>query len=578
MMMNKKIMKMAMMPFMILAASSLMQSCIEEEFPTDYATGEQMQTAKNPGKILLNGLNAKMVEQFSYNGAQVAYDWGYPSQMLIRDILGGDEPVSNVTNDYLAWIADGTSLNAFSLYTYSYYYDLVSNANNMVEKFGSDDSDQKAYAGAARAYRALAYLDMTRMFEYKTTGFSSLDAQAEKSKVVGLTVPIVTEKTTAKESKNNPRAPFYTMYRFILNDLKLAESEMKGFERANKTQPDESVVYGLEARLWLEMATRFEKNPEDLATQLAHEEDADGYAKLGVTTADECYAKAAEYAQKAMALDGYAPLSSDEWHNEKTGFNLATGAWMWSASMQDKDMLTYYWYSWLCWMGSEAPNLTWGGMGTYRCIDKSLYEKMPDADWRKTTWVDPSDVNATAVPSKYKSILKSDQWKDLPAYAGMKFRMSSGNQTDYNVAMLFDIPLMRVEEMYFILAEAKAHTQNVEAGKMVLTDFMNTYRYTDGSYQCAATDMDAFIQELMVQKRIEFWGEGLVYFDRKRLGMRIQRYYEGSNYPASAQLNSKEGKVAPWLNYYIYDYERDQNTAVVLNPDPTNAATSQTDY
>lgn len=448
----------------------------------------------------------------------------------------------------------------------------------MVEKFGSADSDQKAYAGAARAYRALAYLDMTRMFEYKTTGFSSLDAQAEKNKVAGLTVPIVTEKTTAKESKNNPRAPFYTMYRFIQNDLKLAESEMKGFERANKTQPDESVVYGLEARLWLEMATRFEKNPEDLATQLAHEEDADGYAKLGVTTADECYAKAAEYAQKAMALDGYAPLSSDEWHNEKTGFNLATGAWMWSASMQDKDMLTYYWYSWLCWMGSEAPNLTWGGMGTYRCIDKSLYEKMPDADWRKTTWVDPSDVGAAAVPSKYKSILKSDQWQDLPAYAGMKFRMSSGNQTDYNVAMLFDIPLMRVEEMYFILAEAKAHTQNVEAGKMVLTDFMNTYRYTDGSYQCAATDMDAFIQELMVQKRIEFWGEGLVYFDRKRLGMRIQRYYDGSNYPASAQLNSKEGKVAPWLNYYIYDYERDQNTAVVLNPDPTNAATSQTDY
>ncbi len=108
--------------------------------------------------------------------------------------------------------------------------------------------------------------------------------------------------------------------------------------------------------------------------------------------------------------------------------------------------------------------------------------------------------------------------------------------------MLFDIPLMRVEEMYFILTEAKAHTQNVEAGKMVLTDFMNIYRYTDGSYQCAATDMDAFIQELMVQKRIELRGEGLVYFDRKRLGMRIQRYYDGSNYPASAQLNSKEAQ------------------------------------
>ena len=569
---------MAIVPFMMLASASLMQSCIEEDLPTGSATTSQLDNAKDPGKIMVNGLNAMMVDQFTYNGDELAYDWGYPCQMMLRDILGGDEPVSDSGYDYLYWIADGTSLSTFALYTYSYYYDLICNANNVVAKYGTDESDNKAYAGAALAYRALAYLDMARMFEYKTTGFTDLDAKATKNNVMGLTVPIVTEKTTAQESKNNPRVPFYTMYRFIMNDLNTAETDLKGFLRDVKSMPDESVVYGLKARLWLEMASRFDKNPDDLATLLSHEDDADGYAKIGISTANDCYAKAAEYAQKAMALDGYSPLTNNEWHNEKTGFNKANQAWMWAASMGTKEMLTYYWYSWLCFMASEAPGITWGGYGTYRGIDKALFDKMPDADWRKTSWVAPGDAGKAAVPSKYKTILTDEEWGSLPAYTNLKFRLNEGEQTDYNVAMLCDIPLMRVEEMHFILAEAKAHTQGVEAGKKVLDDFMNNYRYSDASYHCDATDMDAFIKELMVQKRIEFWGEGLVYFDNKRLGLQIQRYYADSNYPASYQLNSKKGYVAPWLNYYIYDYERNNNPAVVLNPDPSSVVSAQTNY
>ena len=137
---------------------------------------------------------------------------------------------------------------------------------------------------------------------------------------------------------------------------------------------------------------------------------------------------------------------------------------------------------------------------------------------------------------------------------------------------------MRVEEMYFILAEATAHVSGVAAGATVLENFMNDYRYTKRTYKCTATDMDAFITELMQQKRVELWGEGLIYFDNKRLVRQIKRYYNNSNYPATYQINSKKDGVAPWLNYYIYDYERDNNQAVILNPDPSNAVTAQTDY
>lgn len=576
--MNKQIKKLAILP-MIIAAAPLMQSCIEEEMPTNYATEEQVNNSDQPAAKMVDGLAAMMVDQFTYNGDQVAYDWGYPCQMVIRDILGGDEPVvgSRTGWDYLSWIADNSNLTYHSLYTYSYYYDLIANANNIIRKYADEEMlGNKAYEGVAMAYRALSYMDLTRMFEYKKTGFSNLDDAAKN--VMGLTVPIVTEKTTATESQNNPRVPFYTMYRFIMNDLDTAEKDLEGYDfSSDKTIPSIDVIYGLKARLWLEMATRFEKSSEDLATQVAHEGDADGYAKLGIQSAEECYAKAAHYAESAKGA--YTPLTKAEWHDKQTGFNTANHAWLWAASTSTKEMISYEWYTWTCWMAPESASFSWGPcFNCYRAIDAALFDKISDKDWRKTTWIAPKDAGERAVPDGYSTLLSNDEWRNYPAYTALKFRPKYGNTDNYKIGLLTDIPLMRVEEMFFIDAEAKAHTQGVEAGKAILEDFMNDFRYTDGSYTCDADNMNDFIKELMVQKRIEFWGEGLIYFDTKRLALKIQRFYEDSNYPTSAQINSKEGYVAPWLNYYIYDYERDNNQAVILNPDPSNAVVSQTDY
>ena len=579
--MNKRIKKLAILPFIIFAAP-LMQSCIEEEFPTDYATEDQVNATSDPGKLMLNGLNALMVDQFTYNGDQVAFDWGYPCQMVIRDILGGDVPVVGLdsdgsSGDYLYWIADGSYLATFALYTYSFYYDLIANANRVVTSYGGADSKYKDYAGAALTYRVMAYLDLARMFEFKKTGFD-IDSKADT--VRGLTVPIVDEHTTKDEAKNNPRAPFYTMYRFILNDLNTAETDMANFDRgSSKVLPDVSVVYGLKARLWLEMASRFEATPEDLDKQLAHEDDDDGYAKLGITTANECYAKAEEYATKALNSDGYYPLTQEEWHDSKTGFNTANHAWMWAASMRSKEMISYQWYTWTCWMAPESSVFSWGQyFNSYRGIDAQLFNKINRNDWRRKTWIAPIDAGEDEVPEGYSTIMKDEDWKILPAYTGLKFRINNGDASDYQIGLLTDIPLMRVEEMFLIAAEATAHVNGLEAGKTALENFMNNYRYTKKTYKCSATTMEAFITELMQQKRVELWGEGLIYFDNKRLARQIKRYYDNSNYPASYQLNSMKGYVAPWLNYYIYDYERDNNQAVLLNPDPSNVVTAQTDY
>ena len=77
----------------------------------------------------------------------------------------------------------------------------------------------------------------------------------------------------------------------------------------------------------------------------------------------------------------------------------------------------------------------------------------------------------------------------------------------------------------------------------------------------------------MIQRRIEFWGEGINYFDYKRLKLPVKRS-QSSNFPSGMALDTRAGYVAPWMNYYIPENEKDQNPAIVLNPNPSGVVQS----
>lgn len=547
-------------------------ACIDEVEPTTVATESQVAKSPQAQQALVNGLVSTLVDFDTYGTDGGLQDWGYPCQIFYREVLGEDCAVKDPSYDYWGYVENGSYLNATTYYTYYYYYRLIRIANLLINSIQPETANttQLGYLGQAYTFRAMAYMDLARMFEWKNCGIATLDQKAVNNHVLGLTVPIVTEQTTNEQSRNNPRVSFYIMNRFILSDLKKAENYLSNYARSNKGETDLSVVYGLQARFWLEAATRFEDAPEDLSTQLNHESDADGYSALNIQSAREAYEQALRYARLAQTC-GYAPLSQEEWHNPKTGFNDAnSNAWMWGAVMNSKEQanLTYYWNSFVASIASETsygPRYANG----FRTITKSLYDQIPDADWRKTSWIDPADAGNETVPAAYKTSLTDSEWKELCEYANLKFRPGEGNTDDYTVGLVADVPMMRIEEMFFIEAEALAHSNGVGAGAAALTSFINTYRYTDGSYQCSATTLNDFTQELMLQKRIEFWGEGIIYFDYKRLKLPITRQYEGSNWPSSFQLNSKPGYVAGWLNYFIPDFEKERNPAIVLNPDPS---------
>lgn len=57
----------------------------------------------------------------------------------------------------------------------------------------------------------------------------------------------------------------------------------------------------------------------------------------------------------------------------------------------------------------------------YKLIGKKLFDQIPNADWRKTTWIAPEDAHK-APGTKYKTLLTDDDFADMPPYTGIKFR------------------------------------------------------------------------------------------------------------------------------------------------------------
>ncbi len=557
-----------------LGMSMSMVSCLEESFPTDSAIEEQVSSD-------LAGLANGMSAYFNVYSTSSSYDYGdagWPCLMMNRDAMLADMPVYKTGYDYFSYFAMQSYLGNYlqqSLFWYRYYY-LIQKANLVLNCAATvtDGSDNSEYIGDAFNFRAYAYEELAACYEYRDTG-TALDAIAQSRGIYELTVPIVDETTTESESRDNPRAPFYKIYRFINNDLNRAEENLADVHSSSsgKTHTCLGVTYGLKARFWLTLATRFNKHPEDLAKQISAESDYADYDKLGITSALDCYKLAEKYARLAIN-EGFTPLTKSQWFDPKSGFNTPNSSWMWCITIASSDALTSL--DWRSFMSYISPEALWGvasyTYGAYRMIDANLYKSVQDADWRKTTWIAPGDVaDETAYNEKYASgtNLSYDQWSQYDAYAGFKFHPANGDCETSANGIAVSIPLMRVEEMYFIEAEAKVYTEGIAAGAAALTSFMNTYRTDNGGFTCYDSTEALVIEDIFNQKRIEFWGEGIVYFDYRRLEHSIKRKYDDSNHAALYQINSYDGYTAPYTIYYIPDSEHNLNPACILNPDPS---------
>lgn len=526
-----------------LALASLLgavTSCIEEVQPTQVITEEQLNSSSKATEALLWAMPSFLNDYRTVSGSSTpGYVFGYGAMMHIRDVMTSDMAVISSGYDWFSsweqdqYIGDGYLTTQF---IWNYYTQLVLTANNLIGAIDPETANaaQLAYLGMAYGYRAMTYLDMARMYEFLPN-----DKTTAGEGVLYCTVPITTEETTEEIARNNPRAPRQEMFNFILGDLTKAEEYLKGFSRPAKTVPDLSVIYGLMARLYMWV---------------------------------EDYPSAASYAQQAINTFGPSNvMSQTEWLSTTNGFNvLGASSWMLGGQqVKEDDVVQSGIINWTSWMSNET---TYGytfadGGGGFLMIASWMYDRMSDDDFRKLAFMAPAGSKLAGKEPVINAAFAEQYFKP---YFSLKFRPGDGNMDDYQVGSATAYPLMRLEEMYFILAEAQAHTSAAQ-GKQTLEDFMKTYRYS--SYTCAATTQDDIIEEIVFQKRVELWGEGQSFFDIKRLNYNVTRSYPGTNFYDGCNFNTI-GRPA-WMNICIVQTEANNNAAVrgYNNPDPSDLYT-----
>ncbi|HMR93873.1 MAG TPA: RagB/SusD family nutrient uptake outer membrane protein, partial [Chitinophagaceae bacterium] len=95
-----------------------------------------------------------------------------------------------------------------------------------------------------------------------------------------------------------------------------------------------------------------------------------------------------------------------------------------------------------------------------------------------------------------------------------------------------DVPYIRLAEMYLIMAEAYAKTPGREADARAALYTLAVNR--DPNYVLSTNSGQALIDEILVQRRIEYWGEGHRWFDLKRLNLPLDRTVVPNYVSASA--------------------------------------------
>ena len=544
----------------LLVVAVALSACIKENLPQgSVQTQNQVAQSESALGAMANAIPASMMTSnvlgwASSDSYSDHTDFGIGGIHLRTDFMledmatSGDNPYYNRFYSYVMNRNQGERYISCA-YFWQCYYKWIKAANDIISLVNPAESGPEAvnYLAAAYVYRAMCYLDLARLYEPKENAYTDV------SSILGLTVPIVTETTTEAQAKNNPRATREDMYEFIFSDLAKAEQLIDPSIK-NYTSPTLAAVYGLYARAWLEI----------------------GY--WGGNDSENAFANASKCARKAITLSGRTPLTQAQWEDPVNGFNngAASNSWIWGLTTSSENTINIVTYT-----AHIASEGTWGYAPLSQiCAARKFYDAIAEGDFRKNSWLDPQYIQnpSAEIPYAYKFsgsdadkmnfLSGTDMNPPAVAYENIKFRPYQGECSDYATGNCADHPLIRVEEMYFIEMEAVAHTDLGEA-KRLLNNFMS-HRVTGGSYACGAPDLQTFLEEMLFQKRVEFWGEGVVFYDYKRMGKGILRGYPGTNEAAVYALNC-EGRSPQW-NIVVTNAEFQYNDAIdssVNNPDPS---------
>lgn len=478
-------------------AAAICGSCssLMETSPTTDVDKETLLADAEGLKVAMNGVYATMYNRLDFVTANAHQCFGNMAVTLAADLMG-DDMVQ--TAQGAGWFWKDYNYDQRSRYTskiwrcyftWEYFYEIISNVNYIISAAGTaagDENEIGRILAQAYAARAFSYFMLIQSFQQTLVGHEDLPG-----------VPIYTEPTDAS-SKGKGRGTVREVYAQIDSDLEAAISlfESCGGKREHISNLDLYSTSLLQARVALV------ENDWDKAAKAA---------KKAISTPDATLLSMSE----ATVTKGTFDDSTTEWTTGKTPFNsVGSSSVMWGAEIisdqstvfasffSNMDACTNVYYA------AEAP----------KCISNWLYAQIPDSDIRKGWW--NGNIGVSAKEWKYGANIDYNQfkfqWADQKSYKG-------------------DYIFMRLEEAYLILAEALCRQGDDAGAKEALGEVMSR-RYTgwrsvlsllSGSGQTFGTvgTVKTLLDEILLQRRIELWGETGRIFDILRLAKGWTRYW-----------------------------------------------------
>lgn len=417
---------------------------------------------------------------------------GEGAMNIARDMMGEDVVHTGVNGYFLSiyqWLNHRGETNQLDYYPWYLYYRFISNANMII----SNINKATGPASERNSIRGEAYV-------YRAWSHFQLvqlfGARYDKANIPNsqLGVPIMLTNNFDGQARNTVEE----VYTQIIMDLDSAIANLATYTRPNASHFNLRVAQGIRARVALTM--------QDWTTA----------ATMAVA-----------------ARTGFNLMTTTEY---KAGFNNYTNQeWMWGSTVI-ADQTTYF-YSFFAFM-SRNYNST-SIRTNPRAINSLLYNStaFTATDVRKANFDVTGLHTALALPSNYSKA----------PYTNQKFLSISTSDSRG------DVVYMRAAEMYLIEAEAYARLGQDGPAQTALNTLRQKRETVPANYVASTKTGQALIDEIMLNRRLELWGEGFRFTDLKRLDLPVNR--NGANHSISLCLvmdvvkpsDLDNGKLWQWL-------------------------------
>ena len=371
---------------------------------------------------------------------------------------------------------------------------VLDESGNVIYHYNEQDSLSAIYYAQALTMRGYVYSSLVRFFVptvdhlfnggYNLTNYPCF--------------PVYTEANMNDGAQ--PLAMLNEVYTLIDQDLTSAISVFdafgKEYEGASKLEVDINVARGILAYYYLNRAREINVGASNPLLEMP--------MRKALTYADQVI-----QAHEHEIIPNRSVLT--------TGFNnIEDKSWMWGqnvtvettgglASFQGHVDIHSYSYAWV---------------GGTKAIDKHLYDEIPAWDVRKL-WFNDGKANSTYALCPDKKYFSS--------------KNPTSTATDnIDREWLSDNVFMRIELMYLIASEACYFLEDLDSAAMYLTaitderinlqDSMAADKYA--TYRASlSTDEEEFIKALILNWRVELWGEGYGLQTFRRLTCHKYKYY-----------------------------------------------------